>query len=317
MQKLDYLQDLGVTCLWLLPFFPSPLRDDGYDIADYIERPPELRHAGGLQGVPARGARARPAGDDRAGHQSHLRPASLVPGARARARRARRSATSTSGATPTRSTSDARIIFTDTEKSNWTWDPVAKAVLLASVLLPSAGPELRQSAGRRRSAEGRCASGWTWAWTGCGSTRFPTWSSATGPTARTFRRPTRSSRRSARAIDDDYANRMILAEANQWPADVRPYFGDGDECHMAFHFPLMPRIYHGAAAGRPAARSSDIMAQTPAIPDNCQWGLFLRNHDELTLEMVTRRRARLHVPRLQRRSADAASTSASGAGWRR
>ena len=92
--------------------------------------------------------------------------------------------------------------------------------------------------------------------------------------------------RSARPLMQDYANRLILAEANQWPADVRPYFGDGDECHMAFHFPLMPRIYM-ALRQEDRLPITDIMAQTPPIPDNCQWGLFLRNHDELTLEMVT------------------------------
>ena len=121
---------------------------------------------------------------------------------------------------------------------------------------------------------------------GCGWTRFHTWWSATGPTAKIFLRRTPSSSKSARPLTQDYANRLILAEANQWPADVRPYFGDGDECHMAFHFPLMPRIYM-ALRQEDRLPITDIMAQTPPIPDNCQWGLFLRNHDELTLEMVT------------------------------
>ncbi len=110
--------------------------------------------------------------------------------------------------------------------------------------------------------------------------------SATVLTAKTCPKPTSRSRRFGLAIDKDYSNRVILAEANQWPTDVRPYFGDGDECHMAFHFPLMPRIYM-ALRQEDRLPITDIMAQTPTLPDGCQWALFLRNHDELTLEMVT------------------------------
>ena len=137
----------------------------------------------------------------------------------------------------------------------------------------------------RRSSTS-CASGCAWGWTGCGSTRFRTSSSATARTARTSPRRTSVLKKLRAALDAEFTDRVFLAEANQWPDDVRPYFGDGDECHMAFHFPVMPRMYMALRAGGPDADRRHHAA-TPPIPADCQWAIFLRNHDELTLEMVT------------------------------
>ena len=181
---------------------------------------------------------------------------------------------------------DARIIFTDTEKSNWTWDETAKAYYWHRFFSHQPDLELRQPSGAGRGAEGDALL----ARYGRGRAAHGRDSVSLRAGWNLVRKPAGNARRRSRAlraaIDADYANRMILAEANQWPADVRPYFGDGDECHMAFHFPLMPRIYM-ALRQEDRLPITDIMAQTPPIPDNCQWGLFLRNHDELTLEMVT------------------------------
>ncbi len=199
---------------------------------------------------------------------------------------ARPSATSTSGATPTRNISDARIIFTDTEKSNWTWDPVAQAYFWHRFF--SHQPDLNYdnpqvveemlNVMRYLAGHGRgCAARGRHSLPGRARRHQLRESSRNAPADQAV-----CAAKSTRTI----ANRMILAEANQWPTDVRPYFGDGDECHMAFHFPLMPRIYM-ALRQEDRLPITDIMAQTPAIPDTCQWGLFLRNHDELTLEMVT------------------------------
>ena len=180
---------------------------------------------------------------------SSTTPPISIRGSRRRAarRRVRRSATSTSGATTRSKYAGTRIIFTDTEKSNWAWDDGRQGVLLASLLQPPARPQLRQPAGAARRSSASCASGSTWASTASGSTRFPTCASARARTTRTCPRRTRCSSRSARLVDAHYPNRLLLAEANQWPEDVREYFGDGDECHMAYHFPLMPRMYMAIA----------------------------------------------------------------------
>ncbi len=178
-----------------------------------------------------------------------------------------------------------RIIFTDTEKSNWTWDEVAKQFYWHRFF--SHQPDLNFD--NPRVMEEVLNAMRFWLDMGVDALRLdaiPTSSSATAPPAKTSPRPTSRSKRSAPSSTPNTSNRLILAEANMWPADVRPYFGDGDECHMAFHFPLMPRIYM-ALRQEDRLPITDIMAQTPPIPDTCQWGLFLRNHDELTLEMVT------------------------------
>ena len=282
-ERLDYLRDLGVTTLWLLPFYPSPGRDDGYDISDYgdINRPsarcgfPPL-HAGSQAPRPARHHRAR--------HQSHLRPARLVQARQAQpARLERAQLVRLERHRP--EIPGTRIIFTDTEKSNWTWDAEAGAYLLAPLLLASARSQFRQS------ARGHAVLQVMKRWLDAGVDGFrldavPYLCEREGTNNENLPETHAVLKRLRAALDAYAPGKVLLAEANQWPEDVQAYFGDGDECHMAYHFPLMPRIYM-AIAQEDRFPITDIMRQTPEIPENCQWAMFLRNHDELTLEMVT------------------------------
>jgi maltose alpha-D-glucosyltransferase/alpha-amylase len=286
LQKLDYLQDLGVTCLWLLPFFPSPLRDDGYDISDYCNVHPSY---GSLDDFRA----FLNAAHDRdmqvmielvVNHTSDQHPWFQA---------ARQAPTGSPErnryvwSDDDRKLGGARIIFTDTEKSNWTWDPVAKAYFWHRFFshqpdLNFDNPDvLREILDAMRF----------WLDQGVDGLRLdaiPYLVEREGTSCENLPETHSIIRQIRAALDERYANRMILAEANQLPVDVRPYFGEGDECHMAFHFPLMPRLF---MALRLEDRQPilDIMADTPEIPASCQWGLFLRNHDELTLEMVSDR----------------------------
>ncbi|HEY0797406.1 MAG TPA: maltose alpha-D-glucosyltransferase [Acidisarcina sp.] len=282
--KLDYLQDLGVTCIWLLPFFPSPLRDDGYDIQDYMGVNPSY---GTLDDFTA----FLNAAHDRGlqvmielviNHTSDQHP--WFQAARQAAPGSPERDFYVWSDTDQKYT-DARIIFTDTEKSNWTWDPVAKAYFWHRFF--SHQPDLNYD--NPLVIEEVLKIMRFWLDMGVDGLRIdaiPYLVEREGTTCENLPE-THAVMKAIRAtIDAEYESRLILAEANQWPTDVRPYFGDGDECHMAFHFPLMPRIYM-ALRQEDRLPITDIMAQTPDIPDNCQWGLFLRNHDELTLEMVT------------------------------
>jgi maltose alpha-D-glucosyltransferase/alpha-amylase len=306
--KLEYIQDLGVNTIWLMPFYPSPGKDDGYDIADYTTSIRSTARWTTFRACFVGGAPARPAGHHRARHQSHLGPASLVPG------RAPRAA----------GLAEARLLCLERHDQKYParasssrhrnleldLGPGREGLLLAPLLQPPARPELRQSAGGARPCCASCASGSTWASTASGSMPFPTWSSARAPTTRTCGDP-RGHQAAPRRHRREYKNRMLLAEANQWPEDVREYFGDGDECHMAYHFPLMPRMYM-AIAQEDRYPIVEIMQQTPDIPDNCQWAIFLRNHDELTLEMVTSRE-RDYMYKAYAADRARASTSASAA----
>jgi maltose alpha-D-glucosyltransferase/alpha-amylase len=282
--KLDYLQDLGVTCLWLLPFFPSPLRDDGYDISDYTGVHPMY---GTIEDFIAFLAAAHERGlqvmiELVMNHTSDQHPWF----------QAARQAPSGSPerefyvwSNTDQKYRDARIIFTDTEKSNWTWDPVAQAYYWHRFF--SHQPDLNYD--NPRVVEEVFKAMRFWLDLGVDALRLdaiPYLFERDGTACENLPETHALIKRLRREIDEGYEDRMILAEANQWPADVRPYFGDGDECHMAFHFPLMPRIYM-ALRQEDRLAITDIMAQTPPIPETCQWGLFLRNHDELTLEMVT------------------------------
>ena len=284
LQKLDYLQDLGVTCLWLLPFFPSPLKDDGYDISDYVNVHPMYGTTDDFRAFLG-------AAHDRGlqvmielvmNHTSDQHPWFQ------RARQA-------PPGSPERnfyvwSDNDqkfagTRIIFSDTEKSNWTWDPVAQAYFWHRFF--SHQPDLNYD--NPRVVEEMLAVVRYWLDIGVDALRvdaIPYLVEREGTNCENLPETHAIIQRVRREIDESYDARMILAEANQWPTDVRPYFGEGDECHMAFHFPLMPRIYM-ALRQEDRLPITDIMAQTPPIPSTCQWGLFLRNHDELTLEMVT------------------------------
>ena len=284
IQKLDYLQDLGVTCVWLLPFFPSPLKDDGYDISDYLNVHP-------MYGTLEDFRTFLDAAHDRelqvmielvVNHTSDQHPWFQL---------ARQSPPGSPErdfyvwSDTDKKYKDARIIFTDTERSNWTWDPIAKQYYWHRFF--SHQPDLNFD--NPRVVEEIVKVMRFWLDMGVDALRVdavPYLVERDGTSCENLPETHAIVKKLRQEIDAGYSNRMILAEANQWPTDVRPYFGDGDEFHMAFHFPLMPRIYM-ALRQEDRLPITDIIAQTPAIPDSCQWGLFLRNHDELTLEMVT------------------------------
>jgi maltose alpha-D-glucosyltransferase / alpha-amylase len=283
-EKLDYLQDLGVTALWLLPFFPSPLRDDGYDTAGYTSVNPiygtledfkdflEAAHQRGIRVIIEliinhtsdqhpwfQRARISPKGsnerdfyvwnDDQEKYQ------------------------------------DARIIFEDFEASNWAWDSVAKSYYWHRFY--SHQPDLNYDNPNVRAAIFEVIDFWLELGVdGFRMDAVPYLYEREGtngenlPETHAFLKQMRSH------IDSKFSNRMLLAEANQWPEEAAQYYGEGDECHMNFHFPLMPRLFMSVRI-EDSFPITDILQQTPTIPDNCQWGLFLRNHDELTLEMVS------------------------------
>ena len=284
LTKLDYLQDLGVTCIWLLPFFPSPLRDDGYDISNYVDVNPSYGTLDDFKAFldAAHLRNMQVMIELVVNHTSDQHPwftaARLAPPNSPQREMYVWSDTD-------QRYKDARIIFTDTEKSNWTWDETAKAYYWHRFF--SHQPDLNYD--NPLVIEEVIKAMRFWLDMGVDGLRMdaiPYLCEREGTSCENLPETHAAIRLLRAAIDADYANRLILAEANQWPADVRPYFGDGDECHMAFHFPLMPRIYM-ALRQEDRLPIADIMAQTPPIPDACQWGLFLRNHDELTLEMVT------------------------------
>jgi maltose alpha-D-glucosyltransferase/alpha-amylase len=283
-QKLDYLRDLGVTTIWLLPFYPSPLKDDGYDIADYTSVHPAY---GTLEDFTTFLAAAHRRGlrvitELVVNHTSDQHPWF---------QRARRAAPGSPernfyvwSDTPERY-QDARIIFKDFESSNWSWDPVAGAYFWHRFYahqpdLNYEQPEVRQAVFAAMDF---------WLELGVDGLRLdavPYLVEEEGTDCENLPGTHAILKELRRHIDARFADRMLLAEANQWPEDAIAYFGDGDECHMAFHFPLMPRIFM-AVHTEDRFPIVDILAQTPQIPDSCQWALFLRNHDELTLEMVT------------------------------
>ena len=284
ISKLDYLQELGVTCLWLLPFFPSPLRDDGYDIANYVDVNPSYGTLNDFkQFLDAAHKRNMQVMIELViNHTSDQHPwfkaARLAPPGSPERDMYVWSETD-------RKYQGVRIIFTDTEKSNWTWDDSAKAFYWHRFF--SHQPDLNFD--NPRVMEEVLTAMRFWLDMGVDALRLdaiPYLIERDGTNCENVPETHVKIKEIRAVIDAEYQDRLILAEANMWPADVRPYFGDGDECHMAFHFPLMPRIYM-ALRQEDRLPITDIMAQTPEIPDSCQWGLFLRNHDELTLEMVT------------------------------
>ncbi|MCL4811901.1 MAG: maltose alpha-D-glucosyltransferase [Vicinamibacteraceae bacterium] len=282
--KLDYLQDLGVDCLWLLPFYPSPLRDDGYDIANYEAVHPSygtLRDFKTfLREAHARGMRV--VTELVINHTSDQHPwfqaARKAPPGSAKRDYYVWSDTN-------RRYDGVRIIFTDSEPSNWTWDPEAGAYYWHRFFRHQ--PDLNFDNPRVQ----RAVLKWMKFWLDMGVDglrldAIPYLFEREGTNCENLPETHEFLKRIRREVDERYQARMLLAEANQWPADVRAYFGQGDECHMAFHFPLMPRIFM-ALQLEDAHPVVEILRQTPAIPESSQWALFLRNHDELTLEMVT------------------------------
>ncbi|MGI8724587.1 MAG: maltose alpha-D-glucosyltransferase [Methyloceanibacter sp.] len=283
-QKLDYLQDLGVTAIWLLPFYPSPLRDDGYDIADYNSINPTYGTMRDFrQFVAAAHARGmRVITELVVNHTSDQHPwfqraRYAGPGSKWRDYYVW---SDTDEKYP-----GTRIIFLDTEKSNWTWDPVAQAYFWHRFY--SHQPDLNYDNPRVMVDILRAMRFWLdLGVDGLRLDAVPYLIERDGTNNENLAETHDILKRFRAEIEHRYPDRMLLAEANQWPEDTRPYFGRGDECHMAFHFPLMPRIYMGLAR-EDRYPITDIINQTPSIPDNCQWAIFLRNHDELTLEMVT------------------------------
>ncbi|OPX20626.1 MAG: maltose alpha-D-glucosyltransferase [Desulfobacca sp. 4484_104] len=283
-QKLDYLHDLGVTAIWLLPFYPSPLKDDGYDIADYTNIHPNY---GTLRDFRAFMREAKRRGlrvitELVVNHTSDQHPWFQ------RARRARPGSPERRfyvwSDNPTKY-AETRVIFKDFESSNWTWDPIAQAYYWHRFY--SHQPDLNFDSAQVRQAIFRVLN--FWLKLGVDGLRLdavPYLFEREGSNCENLAETHQFLKKLREHVDRKFNNRMFLAEANQWPEDAAAYFGDGDECHMAFHFPLMPRLFM-ALRMEDRFPIIDILQQTPSIPENCQWALFLRNHDELTLEMVT------------------------------
>ncbi len=283
-EKLDYVADLGVNTIWLLPFYPSPFRDDGYDVSDYHNINPAYgtrqdfralvreAHKRGLRVITElvvnhtsdqhpwfQAARRAPKGSDKRNFYVWSDDPNKYAG--------------------------TRIIFTDTEKSNWTWDEVAQQYFWHRFF--SHQPDLNFDNPRVRQAVIRTMRFWLdMGVDGFRLDAIPYLIERDGTSNENLRETHEVIKEIRANLDSKYTGKLLLAEANMWPEDVREYFGDGDECHMAYHFPLMPRMFM-AIAQEDRHPVVEIMQQTPDIPENCQWSIFLRNHDELTLEMVT------------------------------
>jgi len=282
--KLSYLQDLGVNTLWLMPFYPSPGRDDGYDIADYGAISPSYGTMKEFRRFIAEAKRRglRVITELVINHTSDQHNWF---------KRARRSPSGSSArdwyvwSDTDQKYDGTRIIFTDTEKSNWTWDPEANAYYWHRFF--SHQPDLNFDNPRVVDAVIRVMKRWLDAGVdGFRLDAIPYLCERDGTNNENLPETHAVIKRLRAALDAYAPGKVLLAEANQWPEDVQEYFGTGDECHMAYHFPLMPRIYM-AIAQEDRFPITDILRQTPDIPENCQWAMFLRNHDELTLEMVT------------------------------
>src|SRR3954449_4992845 len=283
-RKLDYLQDLGITIIWLLPFYPSPLRDDGYDIANYTAVNPSYGTLADFKNFM------------REAHRRGIRVITELVVNHTSDQHAwfQKSRKAKAGSpwhdfyvwndSPGKY-KDARIIFKDFETSNWAWDPLAKSHYWHRFF--SHQPDLNFDNPAVHDALFKVLE--FWMETGVDAFRLdaiPYLYEREGTTCENLPETHVYLKKLRAHLDAKFPGKMLLAEANQWPEDTLPYFGDGDECHMAFNFPVMPRMYMSLAM-EDRYPIIDIMAQTPPIPENCQWALFLRNHDELTLEMVT------------------------------
>lgn len=283
-EKLDYLHDLGITAIWLLPFYPSPFKDDGYDVSDYTS----IHKAYGtvqdfrtlIREANYRGIRVI--------NELVLNHTSDQHVWFQRARRAKRGSQRRNyyvWSDTWKRYKEARIIFKDFEPANWTWDPIAEAYYWHRFY--SHQPDLNYDSPEVRRRILKVIEFWLdMGVSGIRLDAVPYLYEREGtscenlPETHIFLKELRSH------VDSNYSNRMLLAEANQWAEDAISYFGEGDECHMAYHFPLMPRMFMSVRM-EDRFPVVDILQQTPSIPESCQWALFLRNHDELTLEMVT------------------------------
>ncbi len=282
-QKLDYLEWLGIDCLWLLPFYHSPLRDGGYDISDFYTVLPESGMVDDvdmfLDEAHRRGIRV--IADMVMNHTSDLHPWFQE----SRDDRTNPKADWYVWSDDSERWGDARVIFVDSEPSNWTWDPQREQFYWHRFFHHQ--PDLNYD--NPEVAEAMLDVVRFWLSLGLDGFRLdavPYLFERDGTNGENLPETHEYLRRIRKTVDAEYPGRVLLAEANQWPSDVVDYFGNGDECHMCFHFPLMPRMF---MAVRKEQRHpiTEILAQTPAVPEGCQWGIFLRNHDELTLEMVT------------------------------
>jgi len=282
-QKLDYLQDLGVDAIWLMPFFPSPLRDDGYDISDYRAVHPRY---GTLEDFKSFLSVAHERGlsviiELVANHTSDQHP--WFQESRSSQQNPKRDWYVWSD-TDTRYRG-TRIIFLDTEMSNWAWDPISKSYYWHRFF--SHQPDLNFDNPAVREEMWQVMKFWLdLGVDGFRLDAVPYLIEREGTNCENLQETHEIIRWLRKRVDDEFPGTMLLAEANQWPADLRPYFGNGDEFHMAFHFPLMPRMFMGLRL-EDRKPITEILQQTPDIPASCQWAIFLRNHDELTLEMVT------------------------------
>ena len=283
ISRLDHLRDLGVDCIWILPMYPSPLRDDGYDISDYYSIHPQYGTLEDfkefLAAAHARGLRVLT--ELVVNHTSDQHPWFLeARSSRDHPRRDWYVWSDTDERYP-----GVRIIFVDTEMSNWAWDPISKSYYWHRFF--SHQPDLNFDNPAVREEMWNVMQFWLELGVdGFRVDAVPYLIEREGTSCENLPETHDVLKFLRQRLESHYPDRMLLAEANMWPADVRPYFGDGDEFHMAFHFPIMPRMF---MALRLEDRKPlvEIIDSTPPIPDSCQWGLFLRNHDELTLEMVT------------------------------
>lgn len=282
-QKLDYLQELGVDCIWLMPIYPSPLKDDGYDIADYynisstfgtVDEFKRLLDAAHQRGI-------RIIMDLVLNHTSDQH-------AWFQAARSDRNSPYRDyylWSNTDQKYSEARIIFLDTEPSNWTWDEGSGQYYWHRFY--ASQPDLNFDNPKVQEEMLNVASFWlNLGVDGFRADAVPYLFERDGTNGENLPETHAYLKKLRAFIDEHYPGRILLCEANQWPEDVRPYFGDGDEFQMGFHFPIMPRIYMALKKGN-AKDMMEILNRTPKIPENCQWCIFLRNHDELTLEMVT------------------------------
>ncbi|MBA2338660.1 MAG: maltose alpha-D-glucosyltransferase, partial [Acidimicrobiia bacterium] len=281
-RKLDYLEWLGVDCIWLLPFYRSPLRDGGYDVSDFAQVLPRYGTVDDvtrfLDAAHQRGMRV--IADTIVNHTSDQHPwfeAARQPGSPTRD-------WYVWSDDPTR-WSEARVIFLDTHDSNWTWDDIAGAYYWHRFFWHQ--PDLNFDHPGVREAMENMVRFWLAAgFDGLRLDAVPYLYERDGTNGENLPETHGYLKELRAMVDTEFPEAILLAEANQRPAEVVEYFGDGDECHMAFHFPVMPRLYMAIATGD-ATPIEAILAATPPIPDGCQWGIFLRNHDELSLEMVS------------------------------
>ena len=282
-QKLDYLQQLGVDCIWLMPIYPSPLRDDGYDIADYYNIAETFGTLEDFKALirEAHDRDIRIIMDLVLNHTSDQHPWFQA----ARADRNSPYRDYYVWSNTDQKYQKTRVIFIDTEPSNWTWDEQAGQYFWHRFY--SSQPDLNYDNPKVQEEMFNIARFWLeMGIDGFRADAVPYLFEREGTNCENLPETHAYLKKLRAYIDQNYPGRILLCEANQWPEDVRPYFGNGDEFHMGFHFPIMPRIFMSLKKER-ADDMIEILNRTPAIPENCQWCIFLRNHDELTLEMVT------------------------------